>query len=123
MIKEQSEFGRGFVYNLILFAEHFGRANEWTPESMPESMAAGLFFNGASDHLYELEIPEQFKKKKLGKLAKELQDFALSIGHGPRMMDNTVKRDDIKKVIRMTKDLGLLIDKELGITPEKGQWE
>ena len=93
MKKPESEFGRGFVYNLILFAKHWAWAeSRWltpyrklrkkNPKLFSDESALELWFNGASDHFYELEIPSQWKKKKIGKLAKWLQDRCLYWGHG-----------------------------------------
>ena len=121
--EQTSEFGKGFVYNLILFAEHFGR-NTGSEKDIQyiKDYGVGLWFNASSDHLHDLEIPDQWKDHEIGKKAKELQDFALDIGHGSRMMEK-VKVEEREKVQRLTKDLGLLIDKELGLEPIKGQWE
>ena len=115
----KSDFGEGFVYNLILFASHFER--KLVEINGVEDY--GLWFNGASDHLYELEIPEKWKDKEIGIKAKELQDLALDIGHGDRMMKPENTKEDFIKCIELTKELGLLIDKELGINPIKGTWE
>src|SRR5262245_53725904 len=130
MAKATSEFGKGFVYNLNLFAQHFenslaasvGRFKflmnkteeerkkimEPNPEpkynygkdmdfailmwqkfipihGTPEktlSHQIEIWANGASDHLYELEVPEKWKKTKIGKLAKKIQERGLSMGHG-----------------------------------------
>lgn len=50
-----SEFGKGFTYCIGLFLAHTERRDP------PEFF---LWFNGAADHLYELEIPDNFKLKK-----------------------------------------------------------
>jgi hypothetical protein len=145
--KVESDFGQGFIYNLILFAKHFGQIGEFLKmlnnvnilskernklqkknkkvsssfpkllltEKRRENVCACMWFNSASDHLYDLKIPKQWANKKLGKKANELCSFALSIGHGSRMMDKTVSFKDVEKVISLTKEIGLLIDKELGI--------
>jgi hypothetical protein len=69
METQTSEFGKGFIYNLILFSMHWWRHFESieTYKRIGETEEYGLerWFNGASDHLYELEIPEQFKNKKV----------------------------------------------------------
>lgn len=114
-----SDFGRGFVYNLILFASHFEREKF---KGLKGELDISLWFNASSDHLFELDIPEQWEKKKIGKLAKELQDLALDIGHGERMMEE-IDVSEKGKVIELTKEIGLLIDKELGIKPIKATWD
>ena len=118
MKKEKSDFGKGFVYNLILFAAHFDR----NMSGMKGLYKYNLWFNGASDHLYEFEIPEKFKNTLLGKKARKLQKIALEIGHGKRMMEKDNEKDFIE-CVKLTKEIGLLIDKELDINPIKGRWE
>ena len=118
MKKIESEFGKGFVYNLILFASHFERQMVETEGVKDYS----LWFNGASDHLWELTIPKQWRKTEIGLKAFELRDLALDIGHGSRMLERDVE-DEFKKVVKLTKEIGLLIDKELGFKPIKGTWE
>ena len=66
-----SEFGKGFIYNLILFAKHFER------KILPED-EYGLWFNGAGDHFYDFEIPESLKETEIGKLALDLRERALN---------------------------------------------
>jgi len=118
MEKITSEFGKGFVYNLILFAKHFEN-RIWRIEGGEDY---SLWFNGASDHLYELKIPKQWENTEIGTKAKQLQDLALEIGHGSRMMESGCKAEFVE-VIKLTKEIGFLIDKELGIEPVKGDYE
>lgn len=44
----KSEFGRGFIVNLMLLSRHFG---------LPPERA----FIGAADHLNDFIVPEQFR--------------------------------------------------------------
>jgi len=129
--KQKSEFGRGFVYNLILFAKHWYQAKEYMEQyedlykgrkSRQEARNRGiqLFFNGASDHFFEFEIPKQFRRKKIGKLAKELQDFCLEFGHGSKMLEATER--DFEKAFEMLEELARLIDKELGVKDIEAEW-
>ena len=40
------------------------------------------------------------------------------------MMENSPQvKEDFEKVVKLTKELGFLIDEELGIKPIKGNWE
>ena len=55
-----SEFGRGFVVNLMLLAKHFG---------LPPERA----FYGASDHLDDLILPEEFRGTEIEVLAERLR--------------------------------------------------
>jgi len=125
-----SEFGKGFIYNLILFSKHWWRTFEnikaykevfkkETPEE-EEQMAMDMWFNGASDHFYELEIPSQFKRKKIGKLAKWLQDRCLYLGHG--FKEKGTKKD-FEEVFEKLEELARLIDKELGIKDIKANFK
>jgi hypothetical protein len=120
-MEKTSEFGKGFVYNLILFAKHFENSMAAKNETLGRE-TYDLWFNGASDHLYELEIPKQWEDHEIGKKAKELQDLALDIGHGSRMMQ-IIDKSEFTKVVELTKEIALLIDKELGVEPIKGQFE
>jgi hypothetical protein len=170
MKRRQSEFGKGFIYNLVLFVHHidnllsqrisncafvmkqteerkekilsefpekkyeygFNKEVKWWYEKIvpiwdsPEkalSQEIQLWASGASDHLYEMEIPPQFKRKKLGKLAGWLQDFGLEMGHGIIGNDRIYTADDYQKIWETVKEIVLLIDKELGVKPIKGEWE
>jgi len=125
-----SKFGRGFVYNLILFAKHWHQGIEYAEKL--ENLHKGInkedarnrgiqiFFNSASDHLFEFEIPKQFRKKKIGKLAKQFQDFCLELGHGSKMSETTER--DFEKAFEMLEELAQLIDKELGINDIEAEW-
>lgn len=121
---QQSEFGKGFVYNLILFSKHWWHHFEEMKRTTemaakyPDTWKAGeldLWFNGAGDHFFEFEIPPQFKNKSLGRLAAKLQKQALEY----RMVHVTKEQfaqffDDLERLAR-------LIDKELGVKAIKSQ--
>lgn len=129
MKNEKSDFGKGFVYNLILLAIHFERFNEYRESAEnskmdnAEEFYSNLWFNGASDHLYEFEIPKKFKNTLIGKKARKLQKIALDRGHGSKMFDYKNNEEDFIKVVKLAKEIGLLIDKELGVNPIKGRWK
>lgn len=121
----ESEFGKGFIYNLILFAAHFERAfNRGIKPLDMKYYQYGLWFNGASDHLYELEIPEKWDNHEIGIKAKELRELALEIGHGRRMTEDSPQIEkDYWRCVGLTKEIGLLIDKELGHEPIEAQYD
>jgi len=130
MKKKTNDFGKGFIYNLILWAKHIpyheGLPDKWKRmnEIIGKNEGYSCWFNGASDHLYDLEIPKKWQKTKIGKLARQLQDLGLEIGHGNRMMDTSDKViEDYKKVIELTKELAFEIDKKLGVKPVKASFE
>ena len=127
---EESEFGKGLVICLVKFAEHRRqwyeqkKLNEDMRKKYPglfsESDAVEMHFNGASDHLYEIEVPEKWKESELGRKVKELQDFGLEIGHG--FTEKNWTEDDVTKAYTLCQEIALLIDEELGLEPQIGQW-
>ena len=130
--KGESEFGKGLVICLIKFAEHverwgriksdYKKLKEKKSEltSFDEAYAVWLFFNGASDHLYEIEIPAQWENSKLADKVKELQEFGLGIGHNDLERKGT--EFDVIKARDMYREIALMIDRELGLEPDIGMW-
>lgn len=119
-MEKLTKFGKGFIYNLILFAKHFEKS--MSNYSSDKGKDYNLWFNGASDHLIELEIPERWIDTEIGKKAKELKNLALEIGHGTRMLEK-IGKSEFDKVVELTKEIAFLIDKELGVEPIRGQFE
>ena len=129
---EQSEFGRGLVICLVKFAEHRWRWEEQKhfyeemrqkhPEShfFSESQSIERHFNGASDHLYEIQVPPEWQDKEIGRKVKELQSLGLEIGHG--FTKKTWTEADVTKVYELCQEIAILIDQELGLKPNKGTW-
>lgn len=120
----KSEFGKGLTYCLALFLCHSER-EYWSRDEDNEIKKimdrADMWFNGASDHLYDLEIPDNLPlnlKKRLAKLCSK----SIHWGHGFDMGDTPTK-DDKKWAIQEAKDLIRLIDKFHGIETIKGDWE
>lgn len=131
-----SDFGKGFTYNLFLFAKHcwkyqndLNRNRElkrkypdkelWSDEYTTE-----MWFNGAADHLFELEIPPQYVGTEIGKLAKELQDKGLRYRNTFSWTGDkapTVK--DFDKFFEQTEELMMMIDKDLGVEPIEATWK
>ncbi|MHA1329991.1 MAG: hypothetical protein ACTSR2_02830 [Candidatus Hodarchaeales archaeon] len=127
--KKTSEFGKGFVYNLILFAKHwwsyfrilelYQKLEKKHPDLFNEKEASTLWFSGASDHLYELEIPKQWKRKKIGRLAKWIKEKGLYWGHG--FKEQPTKKD-FEEFFEKLEELARLIDKELGVEDIEAEW-
>lgn len=126
-----SEFGKGCTYCLGLFLAHAERS--WGPpdfdkeqdERMKDmgkvndySFSTELWFNGASDHLYDLEIPDNFPVRLKSRL-KKLQSKSLYFGHG--FGQDTTNKDKMW-AIEEAKELLRLIDNFLGIKTSKAQW-
>ena len=103
----KSEFGQGFIYNLFLFTKHYerreGEDNYW------------IWFNGAGDHFFDLEIPKQFKNKNWAKRLKRLQNKVLKY----RYINNGSEKDTREKVFDELEKIILLIDKDLGVNSLK----
>jgi len=114
--KNKSEFGKGLTYCLGLFLCHSER-DYW--KSKPKD--AELWFNAASDHLYELEIPDSLPirlKQRLKKLCRK----SIHWGHGFDVKDKPTEENKIW-AISEAKDLLRLIDKHFGIKTQKGAWQ
>lgn len=101
----KSEFGRGFVINLMLLSRHFG---------LPPEKA----FFGAADHLNDLIVPEEFRGTDIEELVTRLRKMV--IWHQPGTMD----KEDAADVRRLLNRLGVAIDTHLGIpTPDAGKYD
>lgn len=136
--KKTSEFGKGFIYNLILFAKHWQMDRELFKEidDLPEEAKkrfkvftnekyrAQLWFYGASDHFYELEIPKKLENTSIGKKARELQSKALEIGHGRGLFNfKSIEDKAIDKFFTEIEDLAMEIDRYLGLEPIEAEWK
>ena len=132
MKKKESEFGMGCVYCLVLFTKHYSRLHSELEHAKEmrkkhgdywsDNHAVHMWFNAASDHLYDLQIPQYWKKKKLGKLLKELQDKSIDIGHGLGLMQDYTTPKEAEKIIDLVDEIAILIDKELGVKSVKAQF-
>ncbi|HOI59069.1 hypothetical protein [Methanoculleus sp.] len=102
---QKSEFGRGFVVNLMLLSRHFG---------LPPEKA----FFGAADHLNDLTVPEQFRGTEIEELVERLRKTV--IWHQPGIMD----KEDTADVRRLLNRLAVAIDTHLGIqNPDTGKYD
>lgn len=79
-----------------------------------------LWANGATDHLYEIEVPEKFRNTVLGKKIIKLQDKGLEIGHG--FLGKIWTIEDVEELMNLTREIGILIDRKLGLRPEVGEY-
>jgi len=110
----KSEFGRGLTYCLGLFLMH-----ERQRQKFEDSKWAHLWFNGASDHLYELNIPDNFPDS-LKKRIKIFQKKCLEWGHGFPKKQAEIK--DVYWALNEAKTILRLIDKNvLNVNTEKGE--
>jgi len=85
---EPADFGRGFTLCILKFLEHTHQHDDilGMPPIGPFSNVQ-LWFNGSSDHFYELQIPPGWEAKTFDKDYKFVKDIrkiakrALEIGH------------------------------------------
>lgn len=129
-----SDFGKGFIYNLILFTKHWAemrtkldmykKMRERSPDLFDENDAVQLWFNGASDHFYEFEIPEKYKDTEIGKIALYIESKSLDAGHGSGLMGRKkITLKDYEEVFEKLENLAMLIDKELGVEDIEARWK
>lgn len=117
-----SEFGRGLTYCLGLFLAHA----EKTPRGLSQSEIkngaldkyANLWFNGANDHLRELQIPESLPEG----LKKDLSDF-VAFCFSCDTLSGSPTHSDVSKAINWAKRLLFRIDQAIGIDVGRGRWE
>lgn len=81
-----------------------------------------MWANGASDHLYEIEVPDGEDWSEIRSKVEELQNLGLKMGHG-FIQDNLWVLGDYFKLRDLTIEIALLIDKKLGLKPEEGTWQ
>lgn len=72
-----------------------------------------MWANAASDHLREIEVPEEWKELEVGKKILELKEKALEIGHG--FTGKTWKYEDFVNLQKLTEEIALLVDLRLGL--------
>ena len=115
-MKKQSEFGKGLTYNLGLFLAHADRAQITISGKVDYS----LWFNGAADHLYEIEVSVIFKeklKKRISKFQSKCLNWRLSWN------TKAATQKDFEWAINEAKTLLIEIDKTMGIDVIKASWE
>ena len=101
----ESEFGKGFTYCIGLFLAHAERK---------ELEGHYLWFNGAADHLFELEIPDNFILKLECAVWKKMC---------LRWRLAEYSKKDLVWALEQAKLFLLVWDKQNNIPCEKGSWE
>jgi len=122
MSRKQSEFGKGLVTCLVKYAEHFER---WPSikdryKGLGESHAVEMFFNGASDHLYEIYAPKTKEWAKIRVKVAELKQHGLEIGHG--FTGKKYAEGEVFKAQKMLEEIAVMIDEVIGLKPDIGEW-
>jgi len=125
-----SEFGKGLIICLVKFAEHsmklysdleiYEKMRRDHPDSFTEPSAIHSWANGASDHLYEIEVPEGKDWYRIRKKVEELQTKGLDMGHG--FTRNNYTKDDALELFKLTQEIALMVDRKLGLKPQLGDW-
>lgn len=117
-----SEFGKGFTYCIVLFLKHAERYTDIS-NFLDNPLGCLIWFNGASDHLYELEIPNQLPEKLRKRIAK-WQSKCLDLGHGKHLnAERKLTEDDVIWAINEAQEILRSVDTFLGVKTAKGQFE
>src|SRR3990167_1563569 len=111
MEQETSEFGKGFIYNLMLFTKHFQNRHDYNDQHDKQ------WLYGAADHLFEMDVPERFKGTEIEKLATKLRTKVLE-----RRLELNSPKEEMLDLFEDIENPCLLIDKELGAEPVKATW-
>lgn len=117
MEEQKSEFGKGFVYNLFLFAKHWWKHFDCIEDSREHGYDFGMWKCGASDHMEEFEIPPQFVGTEIGDLAEEV-----STTIGKLRFSTDVTKEQFDDIFKKLERLCMLIDKHLGVEPVEARW-
>ena len=100
-----SQFGRGFITNIMLISKHF---------ALPPEQA----WPGVKDHLTEMQVPEQFRGTEIEELVTILRKKIMWHQNG------IVDKEDAESVMRILRRLVLAIDRNLGIPdPQIGKYD
>lgn len=101
----ESQFGRGFITNIMLISKHF---------ALPPEQA----WPGVKDHLTEMQVPKQFQGTEIEELATMLRKKIMWHQNG------TIDKEDAESVMRILRRLVLAIDRNLGIPdPQTGKYD
>lgn len=113
-MKEKSDFGRGLTYCIGLFLAH---ANLLKDSGRPRT-----WFNGASDHLHELDTSLLHGNSKLSKEINEWVEKILKWGPGFQC-DEPTEEDVTWSLEKAIEFLRQIDEKLLKIKTVKGTWE
>ena len=118
-----SEYGRGCTYCLALFIEHQNRVMDYKKSEEMHKLYysnAYLWFDGAGDHIKELEIPNNLNKELTNRI-KIFKDKVLNWRYEGAF---DCDWDDVEWALREAKDLLIEIDKQvLKLNACEGDWE
>ena len=141
-MKSKSTFGKGLITCLNYFSQHIGRFADWLlieadykkNKRLPKDWEGSLeiwhtfenllsskirsWASAATDHLYEIEVPKTWVA--IHKKVNKLQDIGLQMGHDFTGKIYTLK--DVYKLIELTNEIAIEIDKKIGLKPDAGNW-
>jgi len=130
--KESSEFGKGLCYCLGLFLGHQEGIQRWTEswkemkskqpkdsDLFEENDAIGMWFYGASDHFFEIQVDSAPKhlRKRVRVLKKKCLGWRMTIG------SKKPTKEDAQWALDEAKELLLLIDKYHKVPTIEAEWK
>ncbi len=96
----------------------------YSPNAAPflfdENEIVTMWANGASDHLYEIEVPKGKSWDEIREKVEKLKKDGLAMGHG--FIGKNYKKKDAYALIELTQDIALMIDEKLGLKPDIGEY-
>lgn len=114
---ETSEFGRGLTYCIGLFLTHAEREIHNTGTDRDYA----LWFNGSSDHLYDLDL-SKVKNELLKAQITDWREKIIHWGHG--FSEPSATEENFHWSVQQAKDFLREIDDTLiGVKTVQGQWE
>ncbi len=100
-----SQFGKGFITNIMLISKHVGQN--------PDRAWSGL-----SDHMTEMTLPKSFKGTEVEEIFANLRKKIM--WHQAGLMD----AEDLEDVKKTLNRLVIAVDKQLGIdNPDVGRFD
>ena len=121
-----SEFGKGFVYCLVLFAKHVDGARSFVADAERSGVRYNpwaLWLCGASDHLYELEAPES-APADLRKRVSSFKDRMLAYrAAGVFHLSEAFTKEAFQDMVEDLGAIAMAVDEWLGASPEKAEYE
>jgi hypothetical protein len=101
--------------------KHFADSIDiWGSAEKTLSQRIEMWANGASDHLYDMEVPKGHGWKNIGGMVEKLKDKGLAMGHGSHNTIWTI--EDVRELQELTRKIALEIDKKIGLKPQLGEW-
>lgn len=115
-----SEFGKGFVYNMILFAKHWGTLEgdiaSYSKVGLDAKRAVALWFYGASDHIQGFTSPENLNSG----LLEDTKAWAEHVWS--HRMEHEVTEKEFDAVFEDLERIARAIDETLGVTAEEAEY-